>query len=253
MDQREENILARLHNVGNYLKRHPETVAGVGALLAAATAYAAILNKLPAPPEAAVNAGTTGTPQQGATQAKQLSRTALVAPATAMLHALALYFRGQYAATGEMEHQQVAAEMTLKRPADLKDNGMPTGQLQRLLSRALGLLADLPKDALVPFNHDAAKIEKFTKLAGRYGAVAEAPRTARDDVKTMGETFADLLKAGRNYIKTDLLPAVGLLADDNETFVKGFKQANRQDDRRGGQKPRKPKTDTSTTNPANPA
>lgn len=243
MDQREENLLARLHNIGRYLQKHAGVVAGVTALGLAAAAYAAYLKQLPAAPEADVDADTTGTRAAGATQAKEQSRTALVAPATAMLNALRLYYRAQYATTSDVEDEKSATEMTLNRPADLKDGGMPTGQLQRLLGRALTLLDTLPADALAGYNHDAVKIAKFRTLAGQFGAVAGAPREARDDAKTLGETVADTLKAARDYMKSDLLPAVGLLADDNPTFVKGFKQANRQDDRRGGQSPRKPKPD----------
>lgn len=243
MDQREENLLARLHTVGRYLTKHAGVVASVTALAAAAAVFFGFLQKLPLAPEASVDADTTDTPTSGASEAKELSRTALVAPATAMFNALRLYFRAQFAATADVEHQKAAAEMTLNRPADLKDGGMPTGQLQRLLGRALAHLDALPVDALVGYNHDAAKIKKFRTLAARYGAVADAPRDARDEAKTTGESVEATLKAARDYIKSDLLPAVNLLAEDNPDFVKGFKQANKQDDRRGGQKPRKPKPD----------
>ena len=246
MEQREENLLARLHTVGRYLQKHAGVVAGVTALAAAAAAYAAYLSKLPAAPEADIDADTTENRTAGATQAKELSRTALVAPATAMLHALRLYYRAQYTTSGDVEDQKSAAEMTLTRPADLKDGGMPTPKLQRLLGRALTLLNTLPAGALAGYNHDAAKITKFRGLAGQFGAVAGAPRDARDEAKNLGEMVNGILKAARDYIKSDLLPAVGLLADDNPEFVKGFKQANKQDDRRGGQSPRQPKTDTPT-------
>ena len=246
MDQREENLLARLHNVGRYLTKHAGVVSGVVALAGAAAAYAAYLNKLPTAPEAAVDATASGTPTGGATAAKAQSRTALVAPATAMLNALRLYFRAQYTASGAVADQQAAAEMTLNRPADLKDGGMPTGQLQRLLGRALTHLAALPAGALSAYNHDDAKITRFRALAEQFGAVTGAPREARDEAKTLGETVATTLKAARDYIKTDLLPAVSLLADDDAEFVKGFRQANKQDDRRGGQAPRKPKPGADT-------
>ena len=130
--------------------------------------------------------------------------------------------------------------MTVKRPSDLRDGGLPTGPLQRLLGRALTLLDALPVGALDDYNHDAAKITKFKALATQFGAVAGAPRAARDEAKNLGETVADALRTARDYIKNDLAPAVGLLADDNPEFVKGFKQANRQDDRRGGRSTRKP-------------
>ena len=241
MDQREENLLARLHNVGRYLTKHAAVVGGVVALAGAAAAYAAYLKQLPTAPEAPGDATTTDTPASGATAAKAQSRTALAPPATAMLNALRLYFRAQYTTTGDVADQQAAAEMTLRRPADLRDGGIPTGQLQRLLSRALTHLEALPAGALSNYNHDDAKITKFRDLATQFGATAGAPREARDEAKNLGETVATTLKAVRDYIKTELLPAVGLLADDNPEFVKGFKQANKQDDRRGGQAPRKPK------------
>ena len=46
--------------------------------------------------------------------------------------------------------------------------------------------------------------------------------------------------AAHDYIKSGLTPAVDLLADDNPEFVCGFKQANKQDDRRGGHSPKTP-------------
>lgn len=238
MDQREENLLARLHNVGAYLSKHKAVVAGVAALGAAAAAYAAHLSKLPAAPVADIDADSTANRRAGATQAKDASRTALAAPATAMLNALRLYHQARYTATGDVQHQQTAAEMTVRRPSDLKDGGMATGPLQRLLGRALTLLDTLPAGALADYNHDAAKIDRFRALAAQFGAVAGAPRAARDEARTLGESLGQALRAARDYVKNDLLPAVGLLADDNPEFVRGFRQANRQDDRRGGQSAR---------------
>ncbi len=239
MNQKEENLLARLHNVGGFLKRNAGVVAGVAALAAAGAAYAAYLSKVPGAPEADVDSDGASNRKAGAKKAKDTARTALAAPATALFNALRLYYQFQYTTTGEVAHQEAAAEMTVKRPADLR-RGMPTGQLQRLLDRALVLLDAVPAGALAAYNHDDAKVARFRTLAQQYASVAGAPRAARDEAKTLGDQVGDTLRAARDYIKTDLLPAVGLLADDNPAFVKGFKQANQQDDRRGGQAPRPP-------------
>ena len=244
MNQDQENTLARVFNVARFFTRNAERFAGVGALVVAVAAYVLRVAKLPNPPEAETDATTSGTAREGAKQAKDTARTALAAPTTAMLNALRLHFQAQYATTQDVKDQQRAAEMTLKRPADLK-RAMPTGQLQRLLGRALDLLATLAPDALkASYNHDAAKVARFTLLATQYGAVRNAPREARDDAKTEGETFDQDLDDARDFIKSDLLPAVMLLADDDADFVKAFKQANKQDDRRGGQSPKTPKPPT---------
>lgn len=240
MNQDQENTLARVFNVARFFTRNAARFAGVGALVAAVAAYMLRVGKLPNPPEADVDADTAGTAREGAKKAKDTARTALVAPTIAMFNALRLYFQAQYATTHDVEDQKRAAEMTLKQPADLK-RSMPTGQLQRLLGRALDLLATLPANALkADYNHDDAKVARFTLLATQYGAVRNAPREARDDAKTEGETFGQDLKAARDFIKSDLLPAVMLLADDDPEFVRAFKQANKQDDRRGGQSPQTP-------------
>ncbi len=237
MNQKEENLLARLHNVGGFLKRNAGVVAGVAALAAAVGAYAAYLSKVPSAPESDVDADTATNRKAGAKQAKDAARTALAAPAQAMFNALRLHYQFQYTTTGDVEHQKAAAEMTVKRPAELR-RGMPTGQLQRLLDRAVALLDALPAGALAAYNHDDAKIAKFKTLASQFGSVAGAPRAARDEAKGLGEQVSDTLRAARDYVKNELAPAVGLLADDNSEFVKGFKQANKQDDRRGGQSSR---------------
>lgn len=91
------------------------------------------------------------------------------------------------------------------------------GRSNALVKRLLALRRSLPYPDL-PTTAPPTRAVKL--LTGQFGAVAGAPRAAR------------------YYVKQELLPAVGLLADDNPEFVKSFKQANRQDDRRGGQSPR---------------
>ena len=189
MDQKQENTLARIHNVASYLKKRPAIVAGVGALALAAAAFGLKLNKLPAPPEADTDADTSGTAREGAKKAKDTARTDLVRPSIALLSALRLYYTAQYATTQDVEDQQRAAEMTLKRPGDLK-KAMATPKLQRLLGRALDLLDTLPKDALAAgYNHDDAKVLRFRKLATQFGAVRNAPREARDQAVTEGRNL----------------------------------------------------------------
>ena len=51
---------------------------------------------MPAAPEADVDADTSDNRRAGAKQAKDQSRIALAAPATAMLNALRLYYQAQY-------------------------------------------------------------------------------------------------------------------------------------------------------------
>ena len=244
MDQNQENTLGRVHNVANFFKKHAGVVAGVGALALAVAAYVLKLNKLPDPPEAAGDDDTSGTARTGAKKAKDDSRTDLVKPTVAMLSALRLYYTAQYAQSQDVEDLKRAAEMTLKRPGDIK-RAMATPKLQRLLGRALDLLDPLPTDTLkASYNHDDDKVKRFKKLAEQFGAVRDAPRQARDEAKVEGETFDQDLKTARDYIKSDLTPAVDLLAGENDEFVRGFRQANKQDDRRGGQSPRPPQPPT---------
>ncbi|KAA9325526.1 hypothetical protein F0P96_19535 [Hymenobacter busanensis] len=220
MNQDTRNTLTRFEKVKAFFDDHAGLVASVGALAAAVATYKGLLAVLPKSADAP--GGTT----EGATEDKGASRAALAKQLVPLMHALKLYYKK----AGDLER---ARAMDLTRPSSL--GTMAVSKFTGLVAKALAYAEELTPGALADYNQPDAKIKAFGTAAEAFGVKKNRPTELRDQQKTAGETLDEQVDEVREYVGDDLASAVGLLADTNPEFVRGFKQANKTDDRPGKQ------------------
>jgi|GEM_PF-3029449 len=249
MDQDDRNTIARFDKLKQFFADQSAIVVTVEVLALTVASFLGLLALLPkgttegAEGEAQPGASTGGVTSGGLeaiTEDKTKLRTALSKLLVPLMAALKLYFKAQ----GNAER---AGEMDLRRPGDLPTLGL--SKYTTLVALVRQYADELAPDTLKGYNQPKEKVEAFGKAADAFGIKKNAPTNYIDQRKNAGERLDDQLDDVREFINDDLKTAVNLLAESHPEFVKGFRQANKTDDRKGKRQEKK-KNKTGNTPPA---
>ena len=232
MDQPLKNTIARFLKLSRFFANEATAVASIPVLAQRVAEFETLRGALPVlPADTTAQAPTTGA-RRKATETKQGDRSAVIRRLVPAMSALSQYFE-EPAQAGTERAVEKAGEMDLRRPGDLRN--MATASFVSLYTKALKYWDDLPEKALAAYGQDdEPERDDLRTAAAAFDKTQLLPTEVRDAQHTAGEAVELRVRELNAFVKRPLTKAVRLLHDKNPDFGKGFRQANRTDDRRGG-------------------